>query len=729
MTSIVGDSSNKPVVINITPDQLQNRNKKAKITRDAFTAAIGFVNGYHKGRLILRSVRPFTPSAVDELVRSIEQSLIEIVGLTSFLDRCHIENKESEIVFLIQPGGRIYTVKYNLFLPTASQVRQVLSTDPLEKIAPLLNSGPLDNTSLQNYVREFQKDVKAPEGLRESDTVEFKKVKFDRNKNKSTADRILANKVTHYVAAFANHKGGHIYVGVDDKTYAVCGQTVGEEEKGEVLEKIESAITNMVWPDEHGKPERGKHWDIAFVSVLDEVNKEIPGLFVIIISVARCPGGVFLADPESYEVRDGKVMKMTFERWKKRILHDAYMRDIGKLCREIPGLFVIVISTACCLGGVFLAAALQSYVHMRDIACRENAWKEADMHKIPKDSKDTDLDEAKAGETSVQTTNVELKCESPTVVVPQQVKPSQTNRHSRCQRITNYMELLIHDRDFIKLQNFALKSLRIDNSDIKVTVGIMLSVAAYCIGNFSEAYKELLKVSSLITSTTNYMEFEIQRLWMLTLFLREEGKYNDSYEVAYGGLQQMESISPSWYTARMLNETGRLFTILANKERNEEVRQSLKQQACTLFVKAISHTSMIKMDTSHSVLKTILLRRCHLRLAMVYLGYSPLGDEASDLCVVSSDDVNAAIKSILAVQESSLKEVSLTNSNECWLYLVKSDVSYRKSQLCQDQRETFLKIARECVAYAKELASRAKMPAILTKYSESRLQRVSRLCC
>ena len=80
MNDIRGDSSNEQIVINITPDQVQNKNKKAKITRDATAAAIGFLNGYHRGRLILRSVTPLTPSAVDELVRSIEQSLIEIVG-------------------------------------------------------------------------------------------------------------------------------------------------------------------------------------------------------------------------------------------------------------------------------------------------------------------------------------------------------------------------------------------------------------------------------------------------------------------------------------------------------------------------------------------------------------------------------------------------------------------------------------------------------------------------
>ncbi len=241
----------------------------------------------------------------------------------------------------------------------------------------------------------------------------------------------------------------------------------------------------------------------------------------------------------------------------------------------------------------------------------------------------------------------------------------------------------------------------------------MLSLAAYCMRNFSEADEELTKVSSLITSSTeNYMEFEIQRLQALACLLREEGKYSQNYEVAYGGLQQMESISPGWYTAQMLYKTGCLFSVLANEERNEEVRQSLKHQACTLFAKAIPHAS-------HSLLKSSLQRRCHLRLAMVYLDYSALVDKASDSCVVSSDNVEAAIKHTLVVEESSLKEEPLTNYNKCYLYPVKSDLNYRKSQIYQGHRERFLKKAREYV----DQASRANFLAIL-KYSESRLQRV-----
>ncbi len=295
------------------------------------------------------------------------------------------------------------------------------------------------------------------------------------------------------------------------------------------------------------------------------------------------------------------------------------------------------------------------------------------------------------------------------------------------------MEHLILDGDFDKLQNFALKSRRMLNefgdSDIKVAVGIMLSLAACCERNFSEADKELSKVSSLITSTENHMEFEIQRLQVLACLLRGKGKYNESYEVAHGGLQQMKSISLGWYTAWMLSETGCLLSISANKERNEAVRQSLKQQACTLFAEAISIASMINMDTSHSVLNTRLLRRCHLRLAMLYLGYSPLGDEASDLCVVSSENVHAATKHILAVEESILKEDSLTNYNGCYLYLVKSDLDYRKSQLYQGHRKNkFAKKAREYVAKAEEMALLHNFPTIL-KYSENRRQRVSQLCC
>ena len=333
VTSIMEELINRQIVINITSDQLKNKSKKQEIRSDAFKAAIACLNGYYARRLVLRSETHFSPAEADDLARPIQQSLTHIVGVVSFGRYFEIrfkeqEGKTTEIVFLVAPKGRLSTVKYNLYLPLTTMVKQVPVTDQMEEIAALLNVGWLDSRSLQSYVRKFQMDKKAPGGLRESETVQFKKVRFDRTKNKSTAERIISNNITHYVSAFANKEGGHVYVGIDDETSLVCGQTVvNKEEEKEISERIELAITNMVWPDEHGNPERGKHWDIAFVPVRGEADEEIPGLFVIVISVARCPGGVFLAAPESYVLRDVEgeleVRKMTFRQWKIRFLHDA----------------------------------------------------------------------------------------------------------------------------------------------------------------------------------------------------------------------------------------------------------------------------------------------------------------------------------------------------------------------------------------------------------------------
>lgn len=676
------------VVKNVSPQEVQNKNKKTGIIKDTCFAITGLLNSNHGGTLTLRSSKPFTPTSLDELVRGIEQTLIEFLGLTRFHECCRTEivGCGKEIVFVVQPSDQVCTVEYNLILPTDFQVRQVLRTEPLEKIARLLKTGPMVSSSLENYVRQFQKESIASGELRESKTVQFKKIKSDKNKNKSTADRILANKITHYVAAFANHKGGHVYIGIDDDNYTVCGQFVVEEEKERILEKVGSAITNMVWPKEHGKPQRGKHWDIVFVPVLDGNKKIIPDLFVIVISIACCPGGVFLSLPESYVIKDGEVVEMEFDQWKKRLLHDAHMRDIVKFCRE-------------------------------------NSWKEIDRRQITRDEQNSETDICDP--------------ELPTIPATMpQITPRMTKSRRMCRKITDFMEQLIQDGEFDKLKNFASKSRDMCktfcDADIEVAVRFMLALGAYRRREFEEAYKELAKASCLITSTENPTEFEVQRLHLFACFLRGEGEHSKSYEVTCGGLQEMEKIPAGWHTAWMLNDAGYLFSILAGGERNGEVRKSLRQQAVTLYTKAIAHTSAIGKDATESsevsVMKSNLLHRCHLRLAMVSLDCTPLAEKDDDIIEVSKADIDVAITNILVVEESSLKEDSLTDVNECYLHLVKSDLNYRKSQLDEDHREKLLRKSKDCAAKARERAKIDQFQGIL-KYAESRLSRPSNVHC
>ena len=600
MSNSTSGPQETPIIIEISPEIVQNKNKRTGIVKHIYTTVCGLLNSHQGGILKLTSSNSLTPSLLDELVRGIEQTLIELVGLIGLREYCQTEiiGLGKEIIFTDKPSDRIFTIEYNLVLPTDFLVKQVLRTEPLEKIARVIKPGrPFANTMLHNYFKKFEKESMMPEDLRESDTVQFKKVKSDKNKNKSLADRIIANKITHYIAAFANHQGGHVYIGIDDETYTVCGQVMIEGERQRIVEKIASAAENMVWPEEHGKPELGKHWDISFLPMLDSITKEaIPDLFVIVVAIACCPGGVFLSHPEAYEYNDGKIEWMNFIRWKKRLLHDAHMRDIVKFCREQSGMNV-------------------------------------SMCKIAEVER-TDSTASKQYTASAASDYAYI---SAPFVFPKVSFPN-TKSRTCCSGITDNMERLIQNGSFGKLQSFASKicpkSKVSPGADVEVTVRFMLALGAYLRRKFVEAHNELEKASSLITFTRNANEFQLQRLHLLACFFRGEGEYAKSYKVTYDAFQEIEGVSSSRLTAWVFNDAGNVFSIMSGEERNEEIRESLKQQAISFYTKAIDHTLAIDEKRNEpdqcSVMKSNLLCRCHLRRATLFLGCKLIAEDDDD---------------------------------------------------------------------------------------------------
>ena len=72
----------------------------------------------------------------------------------------------------------------------------------------------------------------------------------------------------------------------------------------------------MVWPTECEGPKKGQHWEIFFEPVHDDV---VPSTFVIVVYIARCAGGVFTEEPESYHVVDGEVKRLGSKEWRERI--------------------------------------------------------------------------------------------------------------------------------------------------------------------------------------------------------------------------------------------------------------------------------------------------------------------------------------------------------------------------------------------------------------------------
>ena len=152
-------------------------------------------------------------------------------------------------------------------------------------------------------------------GLVESKTVQFKKMKSEKSKRIDLADRIMNNNITHYISAFANCSGGCIYFGINNSGI-VEGEELLDLNQNKIIEKVENAVSRMTWL-EHGEGlKRGKQWDIVFVPTKNADKKLMQSTFVILITVEPCCGGVFVKEPESYHIVNGKVEMMTFGVWR-----------------------------------------------------------------------------------------------------------------------------------------------------------------------------------------------------------------------------------------------------------------------------------------------------------------------------------------------------------------------------------------------------------------------------
>ena len=217
---------------------------------------------------------------------------------------------EREITFRVEmlpTFSQPCTVNYNLHIPTETQVALVPPSEKLVMVADIVR-GTGRKRKLKDHcvIGQHQRHFVLGEtvSLQESKSIQLKKL------NDGICDlekRIKNNKLAHYVAAFANHQGGHIYYGIktnDDGWNVVEGQTVYDQ--NEIFKEVDKSIKNMTWPTEYGPPERGKHWDIFFEPVLGCDGSE--QTFVIVVSVAPSLQAVFT-----------KVIKLDVQDWKKRL--------------------------------------------------------------------------------------------------------------------------------------------------------------------------------------------------------------------------------------------------------------------------------------------------------------------------------------------------------------------------------------------------------------------------
>jgi tetratricopeptide (TPR) repeat protein len=309
---------------------LANSKAKGKL-KEILNAVCAILNSSKQGgKLILFSESgPYSDKNADDITRKIEQISEATFGLEAtceIIDKIPQENV-SEMHYQIKQTttlpSQLYTINYNLYRTSNTQVHNIPSSEPLDRIVEVIKGETTREKKdvLRNHHKTFVYDTVVH--LEESKEVQLKSL--DDQCTKSLEDRMTneSNKLTHYVSAFANGTGGHIYYGVklhENGSYVAYGQTVIDREK--IINKVKSTIDRMfIWRGrnkEHLNKEQ--HWDIYFKEVSNVPNTE-EAKHVIVISVNAHNRGVFAREPESYViVDDGKVQSMEFSEWTEKFL-------------------------------------------------------------------------------------------------------------------------------------------------------------------------------------------------------------------------------------------------------------------------------------------------------------------------------------------------------------------------------------------------------------------------
>ena len=318
----------RPRIIKLPAKHFENKKTKQKIR----STLCAFFNTKHGGTIEFRpEERPWSDE--DKFKRCVEQKIQVSAGTNYLCNKTSWDSgKDGKLLITVEQTDELHTVDYNLYLASDTQVLSLKSGDTnVEDVRTILTKRQIPKEKakvLGTHRKTFVQKTKL--GLSESKKIQLKMFKCEKTPNVGLRKRISnnKNKVVKTISAFANTYGGDIYCGItDDKD--ILGESIADNsEKEKITAAVAKAINSMVWPQEHGKPKRGEQWEIYFEPVKDHEGNDITNCFVIVISVAPSPVGVFAEQPESYYIGDkGQVEKMPFEMWKAKVFATATSRE------------------------------------------------------------------------------------------------------------------------------------------------------------------------------------------------------------------------------------------------------------------------------------------------------------------------------------------------------------------------------------------------------------------
>ena len=620
------------------------------------------------GTLILNAQADENTSATDnglkseDVIRAAEQIFHPVIGTACVSSHLSIRSETStEIVLEVKESESLCTLSYNMFLPTDTQVLPI-KPDELSTVTNLMNHDRfVDITEFENTRAIDQFVLNSVLSIKESKTVQFKCLKSEKSKYNDLGSRIINNKFTSYVSAFANHIGGRIYVGID-KTGRVVGETITKADHKNLEMKLQKHVDEMLWPEYCSSPVKGRQWDISFHTVTDsdgcpvETKISESEVCVIVITIHACPGGVFVREPESYHivkvkneesenshVVEYRVEKMDFTVWKNRLFCPKGERDIPRTLSTSDWSSHNLRKQCDALDGKLLR--LINY----------GKWK--DFERVAK--------RQEPGEKDPNRTELELVLLSKWYVY--HYRKGEEDDFESADRL---------------MEEFEEKSSKSKDSSI----------------------------------------FEIRGRLCLSALQRTRGKHKESYKTARDCLSVVEKLSPCILTAEFYVHFATMLTIIeGNETLREELKgdlsqNSFKEDAMIFYNRALEHLQKIRYVP---LSKADMEQKSHINMAILKLGCSLSGDVVDH--TVKKEAIEAASTCLQRVDHSILKDGNpLSGFRSCHHKFATSSLYYRRSQHERqiDKRMALLESAIQVAEEVEFLATKLRFHE-LSNYARS----------
>ncbi|XP_021501618.1 schlafen family member 2-like [Meriones unguiculatus] len=225
-------------------------------------------------------------------------------------------------------GLPIATLRTNLYLRSMSSSVEVSAADALEFLQGLQDTGGRPRVRPQLPARRACPGVEEEALLEDLAVAFFNQTEFQHEEifqfTRSAYVEImlfsvkgLQKRIKEFlppvVSAFANTKGGYLFIGLDGKKQQIIGFEAEKSDLMHLESEIEKCVRQL--PVTHFCEEKE---NIKYTCRFIEVHR--PGAacsYVCALRVERFCCAVFAAEPESWHVEDGCVKKFTAEEWVK----------------------------------------------------------------------------------------------------------------------------------------------------------------------------------------------------------------------------------------------------------------------------------------------------------------------------------------------------------------------------------------------------------------------------